>query len=303
MSALHVFLFCALILIPSCSKEHNDSIRLSNQGMKALSSGNIRLAHARFQDAIDIFPDNSSAHYGLGLVLVEFEKLDDAKEHMLIATRLNTELTEADYQLGWIAFKQAKHDDAEAALRRVLERDLEHADAHFLLGRIYENKGKLKEAESALRKAITLNPILTTAYLQLARLYLRVAAEREAVVVLEEGIRINTPNRVRSAMEIALLYNELGFLHLQGGKYGAAVDALLTAIRTDSNRIEVAFNLGCAYASKGEPRMALRYFNQYIGIAPKSDETVSIAREVTRHLYQRVLESESKNSHRKDNDG
>jgi tetratricopeptide (TPR) repeat protein len=271
--------------------------------MKALSSSNPRLAHARFQDAIEIYPENSNAHYGLGLVLIDFEKLDEAKEHLLIATRLNPEFVEGDFQLGWIAFHQNKSDDAEAALRRVLERDAEHADAHFLLGRIHEGKGALKEAESALRKAITLNPLLTLAYLQLARLYMRVAAEREAVMVLEEGIRINTPHRLRYAFDLALIYNELGILRLKNGKYGAAVDALLSAIRADSNRVEVAFNLGCAYASKGEPRMALRYFNQYIGIAPKNDETVSIAREVTRHLYQRVMESEKGNDEKESSGG
>lgn len=276
------------IFSSGCSKAKSDSIRLSNQGMKALSSGNKRLAHARFADAIDIYPENANAHYGLGLALIDFGRLNKAAHHLTEATRLKPELVEGYYQQGWISFEQEKFSIAETALRRVLERDAGHGPAHYLLGRIYEKNNALKKANDAYRKAVQLNPGNSDIFLVLARLYLRVAAEKEAVAVLDEGIRLNSELLSRPNAGMALLYNERGIIQMQQGQYKEAVNAFRQAIKWDADRVEVAFNIACAYSNYGDIEMAFKYFNQYVDIGPADDETVKLARSVARHLYERI---------------
>jgi len=281
-------LLMAAVLLTGCSKAKSDSVRLSNQGMKALSSGNKRLAHARFADAIDIYPENANAHYGLGLALIEFGHMNKAAKHLAEATRLKPELVEGYYQQGWIAFEQAKFSVAETALRRVLERDSNHGPAHYLLGRIHEKNNALKDANEAYRKAVKLEPSNSNIFLVLARLYLRVAAEKEAVAVLDEGIRLNADSLPKPSAGMSLLYNERGIIQMQRGQYKEAIGAFRKAIRWDADRVEVAFNIACAYANYGDIEMAYKYFNQYVDIGPRNDETVKLARSVARHLYQRI---------------
>lgn len=289
-------LVLASLALLACDKEKSDSIRLSNQGMRALKAGDHKQAFAWFRDAVGLDPDNANARYGMGLVEIELGDLDKAKDHLKIAAQLKPDQVESTYQLGWIAVQEGKLDEAEASLRRVVEVEPEHSAAYFLMGTLREKKGQLKEADEALRRAVALDPYRPEAFLALSRLYLRVGAEKEAALVLREAIRVITPDKLESPTGLALLENELGAMLLQGGQYGEAIDAFLAGLRLDGTRFEIAFNLGCAYASKGDPQKALGYFRQYLDLARGDDETVTIAKEVAKHLERRLQRSGGKGS-------
>ena len=294
---MRVVLLVALALaLSACDREKSDSIRLSNQGTRALKAGDHKQAFAWFRDAAGLDPDNASARYGMGLVEIELGDLDKARDHFKIAASLKPELVEATYQLGWIAIQQQKLDEADAALRRVVELQPEHAAAYFLMGSLREKKGQLKEADEAWRRAVALDPYRPETFLALARLYLRVGAEKESVLVLREAIRVITPDKIETPTGLALLQNELGTMLLQTGQYGEAIDALLAGLRLDGTRFEIAFNLGCAYASKGDPEKALDYFRRYLDLARGDDETVTIARDVAKHLEERLQKGAGKGS-------
>lgn len=283
--AVALFMFAG---VSGCNKAKSDSIRLTNQGMKALKGGDIRAARTRFQEAIDLYSDNANAHYGMGVVLREMDSAEKGARHLKEAVRLKPDFTEALYHLGAIALELEKLDEAEQYLRQVLELEPDHGSAHFHMGRIHEQKGALKDAEVALRRAAQLDPFNPGVFLVLARLYLRVDAEKEAIEVLREGIRLNTVDRVQNPGDLSLLHNELGVLLQQQGLYGQAIDELRSAVQLLGARPEVVFNLGWAYASKGDAEMALRYFGQYIGLVPGNERTATIALDVSRHLRERL---------------
>jgi Flp pilus assembly protein TadD len=282
------FICLAAVALSGCDKAHSDSVRLTNKGMKALSKNDLKAAQGFFEHAVSVSPENARAHYGLGIILAERGPLKEARHHLREATTLSPELTEAFFQLGVIALKEKKYDEAEQVLKRCLEQDPDHDAAHLIFGQIFEHKGELKQAEVAYRKAVTLNPYQADAFLRLARLYYRVQADSEAVAILREGIRINNPDTVQVPAHLSLLHNELAISLQAEGRYGEAIDELRKAVTLPGAATEVAFNLGWAYASKGNSEMALQYFNQYIQLSDASDPTVKVAVDVARHLSERL---------------
>ncbi len=288
MIRLLVFGGLSALVALGCDKAQSDSIRLSNQGMKQLGAGQVRQAKLRFTEAITVYADNANAHYGLGVCYVELGEPERAAQHLGESVRLKPSLTEANYHLGAISLQADKHDEAEQKLRLVLEQDPDHSAAHDLMGRIHDHRGELKDAEVAYRRAIQLDPYQPTTWLALARLYLRVEAEAEAEAVLREGLRHNNIETTASSAELSLLHNELGIMLQQAGQYGTAIDELLKAIRLPGARPEVVFNLGWAYASKGDAELALKYFRQYVALVDSHDPMASVAVEVTQHLAHRL---------------
>ena len=293
-------LFSALLLLLAtlgCDKARSDSVRLTNEGMKALNKNELRIAKARFQEALDVFPDNSKAHYGMGVVMRELKNPERSRRHFKAALDLEPDLTEALFHLGQMAFDESKLDEAEGALRRVLEQDPDDHGAYFLLGQIHENRNALKDAEVAYRKAVTLSvnatPFRADVFVSLARLYERVGAEEEAMAVLREGMRVVTPERVLATSNLAVLYNALGRMLLARDQYGQAIDVLRQAVQFTGAPKDVAFNLGWAYAAKGDPELALKYFSQFIALAEANDPAVPIAVEVKRHLQHRLQQIRS----------
>ena len=274
--------------LSACNKAQSDSTRLSNLGMRALAKGQVRTANGYFEDAVSIYPQNASAQYGLGVTLLELGKPDRAKKHLGQAAELKPDLVESRYHLGSIALSEKKTEAAEQEFRAVLDRDPDHAPALHLMALIHEGNGALKDAEVSLRKSITLDPYNPAAFLSLARLYIRVHAEKEALVVLREGVRVGKPELINSGEQLALLHNELGIMLQERGQYGQAIDELLKAVNLPGAPTEIAFNLGWAYASKGDPEHALRYFRQYIDLVDSSDPAARVAVDVARHLAARV---------------
>jgi tetratricopeptide (TPR) repeat protein len=285
-----------------CNKAKSDSVRLTNQGMNALGASDPRGALGYFQQAVDTFPDNATAHYGAGLSLRELEQEDRAHRHLQEAVRLDPELAEAHYQLAELAVRrsitaegegdrdlaQESIQDAEQSLRRVLELDGSHSASYAHMGWVHEQKGALKDAEIAYRRAVTLDPYQPKVFLDLSRLYTRVQATDEAMAVLQEGLRHNTAARVRSLPALSLLHNELGAMLQDRGQYGQAIDELRKALPGASPA--VVFNLGWAYASMGDPELANRFFNQYVGLVSPDEPTAAVARDVSRHLRKRLEE-------------
>ena len=87
---MRVVLLVALALaLSACDREKSDSIRLSNQGTRALKAGDHKQAFAWFRDAAGLDPDNASARYGMGLVEIELGDLGKAHHHFKIAATLN----------------------------------------------------------------------------------------------------------------------------------------------------------------------------------------------------------------------
>ncbi len=272
----------------ACDKAQSDSIRLANLGKKAMERDDYREARIRFKEAVDVFPENARAHYGLGVSLIEFDELNQARKHLREASKLDTTMTEAFYQLGVVALRDDKLDEAEQSLRKALEQQPDHSAGQYTFSQLLERQGNIKDAETALRRSIVLDPYQPAAFLLLARLYTRVGAEDEAIAVLREGLRLCTDDKVESASQIAQLYNELGILLQQAGRYTESIEALTKAIRLPGATPEIVFNLGWAHASNGEVQPALSYFNQYIELAEPNNPAVRIAMNVARHLRQRL---------------
>ena len=73
-----------------------------------------------FERTLSVMPDNAVGHCQIGVALDEAGKLDEAKEHLKIATRLEPDQKEAWALLGNIFLKQGNSEEAERCYEWVL---------------------------------------------------------------------------------------------------------------------------------------------------------------------------------------
>ena len=280
------------LLFSACAREKSHSIQLSNEGMRAYGKGSLKGASSHFKQALSYDSENHHAHYGLGLVYIDQNKLEQSRRHLLKVRGLKPDHIEASYQLGWIAMKEGRMDEAMSSFQQVLTLEPDHPESNLQMGHLEEAREKLDSANMYYRRAVQLLPYRPDIYHALAVLYAKVGARDEAISVLREGVRLCTVARVRKRRNLSLMYNEMGGLLLENGQYAEAVEILVQAVRLDSP-IDVAFNLACAYAANGDVDNAIVYFNQFLSGDSQDEHRIVVARKVVGHLRTRLQKREA----------
>lgn len=132
-------------------------------------------AIAQYRRAIEITPDEASAHYGLGSALQSQKKTDEAEREYLEAVRL----------------------------------DPSHAMAWNNLGGLRLTQQRWTEAAQALDKAVELHPRFPEAWLNLALARREAGDKPAAIAAYESAFALITPDPLDMA-ELAWLYYETG---------------------------------------------------------------------------------------------
>ncbi|KAA5539204.1 tetratricopeptide repeat protein [Roseiconus nitratireducens] len=86
-------------------------------GETALSQGRWTLAENRFQQVLEIDPDQAFAHYSLGRIAEQQDQLDSAVNHLQQANRLEPEVSSIQYLLGTVYHKLGREALAIALLQ------------------------------------------------------------------------------------------------------------------------------------------------------------------------------------------
>ena len=124
-------------------------------------------ALAQLQEVLKAVPDNRSALLGVGAILYEQGKYDDAKKYLQKFTdtagtgefsQSDTQLQRAYYILGLIALKQNDADVAVEALSRALAIESGDADALYALGNAWVLSKKYDSAIKSYQQALAFVP-------------------------------------------------------------------------------------------------------------------------------------------------
>ena len=114
---------------------------------------------------------------------------------------------EAHYHLGTVLLNLDKLEAAIASFRRVLEIKPDHAKTHYNLGSILHERGRLAEAESSFRQALMIDRDYAEAYHELGLVLLKFARVDEAVASFRKSLEIKPDNiDTQSALLLALNY-------------------------------------------------------------------------------------------------
>ena len=217
----------ALDFIDTLSKDYPDESLLFNiRGACYAGLGQLDIAVQSYKKALSIKPDYAKAHYNLGGVLQELDKLHDSAKSYKNAIALEPENAQAHNNLAIVLRELDQLEEAEASCRKAIVLDPEYAEAHSCLSIILYANGDLNSALESIKKAYSINPKLKIIKLLLAVLKARKTHKTSKVSI--SNIRsISNPLILNRAVEqelIAKLY-EMKSLELEKTKdpsYGNA---------------------------------------------------------------------------------
>ncbi len=219
-------------------------------------------AAAEYRCAIDLDPKYVPAHDNLGLVLAKQGKLDEATAEYRRAIDLDPEDTLTRLGLGNVLDLQGKPDEAAAEYRRAIDLDPKNVFAHNNLGKVLEEQGKLEEAAAEYRRATDLDPKGALAHNGLGS------------VLDEQGKLEEAATECRLAIDLdpryAFPHVNLGNVLDDQGKPDAAAAEYRRAIDIDPKDAVAHTNLGLILEKQGKPDEAAAEHRRAIDIDPKN---------------------------------
>lgn len=130
---------------------------LLSTGLDQLETGDQAAAETTFDTVLTLEPDNSYAHYNLGLIAQDRGDLDAARASYERALDTDATFVPALYNLGILTEKE----DLQAAVdlyRRAVAADASFAPAHMRLGFALTHLGEDEEAARFLQRGLELDP-------------------------------------------------------------------------------------------------------------------------------------------------
>ena len=154
-------------------------------------TGKINESLITIKKSIQLEPNDSNAHYNLGVILQILRRLDEAEVSFRQTIKLKPDYIEALNNLGIILKEHRKLDEAENNFRKIIELKPSFAEAHNNLGVTMKELGRIEESEPCYRKAIRLNPNYAEAYINLGITLEHLGRLEEAMYIYSKTIDLN----------------------------------------------------------------------------------------------------------------
>lgn len=151
------------------------------KGLGLEAAGQMELAIAEHERALEINPNLVQAHVNLVTLYGKLGRAEQAEKHYRATVELNPNLSESHYNFGVFLHSQGRYRDAAAAFGKALEISPDYAEAHNNLAYILEREGRLEEAIEHYRAAIANKPNYRLAHFHLGRLLLHKSRNAEAI--------------------------------------------------------------------------------------------------------------------------
>jgi len=125
--------------------------------------GYLDLAIESYRAAIDLKPDDVTAHNNLGNAYLNQGLLGDAIEEFRTAVHLNPETPLPHDNLGYVYFKQGRSEEAIKEYQTAIKFAPGVAEMHNILGYVYFTEGRFDDAAEEYRTALKLKPYFPAA--------------------------------------------------------------------------------------------------------------------------------------------
>jgi tetratricopeptide (TPR) repeat protein len=158
---LVVGLVSNLPLLPEESP--STSISLVSEGWAHYRSGGLDAALSDFTDALEMDQDFAPAHHGLGVVLMDMGRYQEARTRFETAIEIDESFPEPHSKLGLILAAEGRYDEAIREHKKALRLNPSLTEAEFDLGWTYIEAGRLREAEEVFASLIRKYPKLAEA--------------------------------------------------------------------------------------------------------------------------------------------
>ncbi len=219
-----------------------------------------RNSETLFRHALDVTAGNYIAYNGVGLVLRNQGKVDEAVPYYLSALRSRPTFSDARVNLGDARIAQGRADEALTETLEALRLKPDSPIAHANLGAALNKLGRKDEALMHYREAIRLNPNSAVARCGFGMILYDQGQKDQALEELREAIRIKP--------DYADGHYDLGWLLAQLGRVDEAAIQFEEAVRLHPADAEAHFNLGNALGDQGKLADAMDQFSAAIRLKP-----------------------------------
>ena len=211
----------------------------------------------QFERTISLTPTLSQAHFSLGAIYQEQNKLELAAQAMQACLKLNPKYYPAYYRLGEIQLQQHKPEAALESFQTVQKMTSKWARPHYGIGLAYFELGNDNAAREALEEAIERDPKFAPAHFKLGQVLAREGFFDAAWGAYEAGEKYE-PYTVEN------LY-ELGTIFVQKGNPKGAIDIFRRIIDSMAPTHTAALlQLAELYYATGTEGIAVQYYKQAI---------------------------------------
>lgn len=128
------------------------------RGNTYYAEGKYHEAITLYDQALEIDPNESSAHYNKGIALRRLEKYEEAITSYDVALDINPEYASAHYNKGIALNELKRYEEALASFNKSLEIDPHDTRAHNNKGISLSKLGQYNEALASFNKALEIDP-------------------------------------------------------------------------------------------------------------------------------------------------
>ncbi|RPJ49710.1 MAG: tetratricopeptide repeat protein, partial [Acidobacteria bacterium] len=137
----------------------DDPASLRNVGRSYYEDENYAEAAKTFQRILALTPNSAIDEINLGIVLVQLEQYEQAREHLKRGEKLEPKLAlQAAYNIALSYKRERDFAKAAAEFERVLKLDPSDPDTAYNLAVVYESLGQLDRAFEQASRAVELLP-------------------------------------------------------------------------------------------------------------------------------------------------
>jgi tetratricopeptide (TPR) repeat protein len=231
-----------------------------------IKGGCVEEAVAILRKAIKITPESAEVHANLGGGLMQLEKFDESRRHLLEAVRLKPEIGRFRQQLGLLSATEGKPKQAEEHFRKAAGLSPGDAVIWFNLGQCLADQQAFEEAVSCFERALQLDSKLTIVKQRLAATHLDAGNQHR-----RQGEWNAASVCYRQAIQTLRVFpeaeNNLGALLIADNPQQAAVH-FRRAIAQRPDFYEARFNLAVTLTQLGQREEAAEQYRAVLQSKP-----------------------------------
>ena len=222
-------------------------------GVVLYDQGKLNEAIRHYTKALQIKPDHPEGHVSLAAALADQGRLDEAADHYVKGLELRPSNPRAHYGLANVLVQQGRLSEAIDHYSQALDIDPSYAAAHCNLGVVFVKQGDLEQAVKHFSEALKIDPSLEEARGNLQA----VLQQRDAQAPTGDVQR-----------DEALAHYNLALQLDTQGKTDEAIREYREAIRIRPDFAEAHCNLGLALRSQDKTDEAIREYQEAVRIKP-----------------------------------
>lgn len=161
-------------------------------GLGYMREGELELAWRRLHRALEVEPNYSAAHNGMGVLYERLKQPSKAEEHYQRAVTLNPTDSSAQTNYGSFLCRQGRVEEAEQRFLQALKNSLYATPeiAYANAGVCLQGDGQPEKAERYLRQALEINPRLSPALYSMAEIKLAAGSPLHARAYFQRYLEV-----------------------------------------------------------------------------------------------------------------